>query len=85
MINKQKFALTFGVFAAVMHAIWALVVGLGLGQSFMDFVYQMHFMQNPYSVSAFSFTRAVGLVALAFFVAYVVSSIFATIWNRFHK
>ncbi len=84
MINRSKFALTFGYFAAVMHVIWSVLVGLGVAQTIMDFVYRMHFMENPYTVAEFSWGTAVGLVVMAFIVAYAISSLFATIWNKVH-
>ncbi len=85
MIHRQKFALTFGTFAAVLHLVWSIIVALGWGQSLMDFVYQMHFMQNPYMVATFSLPRAIGLIAIAFVMGYIISSVFALIWNKFHK
>jgi hypothetical protein len=85
MINQKKFSLTIGLFAAVMHAIWAVVVALGFGQWWIDFATSMHFMSSQTIVMAFDLGRAIGLVVLAFIMGYIVSSIFAKIWNKFHN
>ncbi len=85
MINQKKFALSIALFAAVMHLIWSLVVLLGFGQRWVDFATRMHFMSNPITVMPFTFAHALGLIVMAFVVAYIVSSIFALIWNNVHK
>jgi hypothetical protein len=85
MINQKKFSLTIGIFAAVMHAIWSIIVAIGLGQWWIDFATSMHFMSSNTTVMSFDFGRAIGLVVLAFIMGYIVSSIFAMIWNKFHK
>ena len=85
MINRSKFALTFGIFGALIHLVWSVLVALGLAQPVMNFVYGMHFMANPYMVAPFSIGTAVGLIALGFVVPYIISSVFATIWNKVHK
>ncbi len=85
MINQKKFALTIGTFAAVMHAIWSIIVALGFGQWWINFAASMHFMSDTVTVLPFSFSRAIGLIVLAFFMGYIVSSIFASIWNKVHK
>lgn len=84
-INRNKFALSFGIFAGVIHIIWSIVVALGFGQQLIDFIHSMHFMGDHVVVESFNFGKAVGLVVLAFFVGYIASFIFASVWNAIHK
>ena len=85
MINRQKFAMTLGVFAAVMHLIWVVLVALNLAQPLSGFIHKMHFIDKQHMFTEFSLGRSIGLLVLAFIVAYIVGSIFATIWNKIHK
>lgn len=84
-LNRNKVALVLGSFAAIVHLVWALIVGLGWGQAYLDFVFGMHFITNPYMVADFDLATAVELIVIAFLVAYIVGYVFATIWNHFHK
>ena len=84
-IQKNKFALVLGSFAAVMHLIWAVIVGLGFGQWLVDFVYSMHFMDSVMTVAPFNLGRAIGLIILAFCLAYIIGYIFSSVWNKIYK
>lgn len=84
-LNRNKVALVLGSFAAIVHLVWAAIVWLGWGQSFLDFVFRMHFIFNPHIVSDFDLATAVGLIVLAFAMAYIVGFALATIWNHFHR
>ena len=84
-IHTNKFALVLGTFAAVMHLIWGIIVGLGWGQPLVNFVHSMHFMNTTIIIDQFNIGRAIGLIVLAFCVAYIVGYIFSTIWNKIYK
>lgn len=84
-LNEQKTALTLGTFAGVMHAVWSLLVALGLAQTLLDWVYWLHFLQNPFKVRQFDIATAAMLVVIASIVGYIVGLVFATIWNYLHK
>lgn len=84
-LNKKKTALVFGTIAGVWHVLWSALVGLGWAQSWMDFVFSMHFLENPLIVGAFSFGTALGLVALTFALGCVFGWIFASVWNTLHR
>lgn len=58
---------------------------MGWAQAWMDFVTSMHFLNNPFTVGAFSFGTALGLIAITFVVGSVVGWVFATVWNRVHR
>lgn len=84
-LDNQKTALTLGTFAALLHLVWITLVLLGVAQSWMDFVYGLHFLNNPYTVQVFNLTGAVMLLVMAFIMGSVVGWVFSYLWNRLHK
>ena len=85
MINNHKVGLILGSFAALIHLVWALLVASGSAKGFLDFIYRMHFLSNPFVIQNFFLGRAVGLVIMAFLVAYIVGNVLAIIWNHVHR
>ena len=84
-LDTGKTALIVGSFAGLMHLVWSAVVALGFGQVWLDFILNLHFLNNPFTVSTFDVTRAVLLVVVTFAVGYAVGWVFATIWNKLLK
>jgi hypothetical protein len=76
--KENKIALTVGLFAAVLHAIWALMVAIGVGQMYLDWILPLHFISNLYLVMSFNLLNALFLVIMAFLGGYVASLLF--IW-----
>ncbi len=85
MLNKSKTAMAVGVFVALMHAAWAVVVGLGLGQKLVNWAMTLHFMYYPVKVLEFNGSNAVMLVIATFVGGYVFGWVFAAVWNKFRK
>lgn len=84
-LNVQKTALMFGTFAGLMHTIWSLMVFFGFAQAYLDWIIGLHFLVNPFTVSAFNLTTAVTLVVATFVIGYLVGWIFSTVWNGINK
>ncbi len=84
-MNKKKTALVLGSFVGLVHLAWSVAIGLGWAQPWMNFVYRMHSLNNPFMVMPFDLGRSVGLVVITFVVGSVVGYIFATLWNHFNK
>lgn len=80
-LNGNRLGLTFGIVIALMHAMWALVVALNLGQGFLDFVLPLHFLDNIYSVLEFNLLTATMLTVMAFLACYLLGWATALIWN----
>lgn len=78
-------ALVFGTVVALMHAVWMLMVFLGFGQTYLDWIFGLHLLSNPFTVLPFNFVSAVVLVIFTFVVGYVMGWVFAWIWNGLHK
>ncbi|MBS3100237.1 hypothetical protein J4463_03420 [Candidatus Pacearchaeota archaeon] len=85
MINKNKLGLALGIFAAVLHAIWAVAVAIGLAQTYLDWIFPMHFIGNVFQVATFSIINASILVVMAFVGGYVCGWLFAWLWNKLGK
>lgn len=79
--KTQKIALAVGKFFAVLHLLWALVVALGAGQTFMNWVFPLHFIDSLYTVTEFNLMNAVLLVVMAFVGGYLATLLFMAIWK----
>lgn len=84
-LSKAKTGLALGLFLAVVHAAWAILVALGVAQGLIDWVTEMHMMDNPYIVFDFSLGAAIGLLVLTFVIGYVLGWVFAALWNSLRK
>lgn len=85
MINSHRLGLVLGAFAALLHIVWVLFVGLGWAGSILFFVYRVHFLDISFAIADFSFGTAVTLVVFAAIWGYVVGNIFGFIWNFLSK
>jgi uncharacterized membrane protein len=84
-LSKAKTGLVLGLFFAVVHAVWAILVALGVAQGLLDWVFKMHMIENPYIISDFGFGTAVGPVIMTFVVGYIFGWVFAALWNSLRK
>ncbi len=84
-LDKNIVGLALGIFFAIVHALWAILVWIGLAKPFLDFVFKLHFMTMDYSIEAFGFLRALGLLIMTFVVGYVIGWVFSAFWNKFNK
>lgn len=81
--NPHKFGLVFGIFLAVWHALWSLLVWLGAAQPLIDLIFRLHMITPPYRIAAFDVGTAAALVALTAAIGYVMGWVAGFIWNRF--
>lgn len=81
MLDKNKVGLSLGTSMGLLHAVWALMVALGLAQVFMDWIYSLHFLNNPFLISGFNLVTAVMLVIVTFIFGYIFGWVFAKVWN----
>ena len=82
-IDPMRTGLIFGLFLAVFHAFWALLVALGWAQALTDFVFWAHFITPPYHIEPFAWPRAAILVGFVFLVGVVLGGLGAMLWNSF--
>ena len=84
-INANKLGLTVGIFAALIHLIWSLVVLAGVAQEFLNWIFPIHFLNNVYSVVGFNAITALLLTLMALLGGYVMGWAFAELWNYIDK
>lgn len=84
-LNKNKVGLSFAVLLGSWHLLWSLLVATGLAQALLDFVYWVHFLNNPFTVGNFEPVTSLVLIAVTSCVGYVFGWILAFVWNWMHK
>ncbi len=84
-MNNNKIGLTLGIFFALLHAVWALIVGLGIAKQAIDWILPLHFIDMLVGVLVFSWTSALLLVVMAFIGGYIAGWVYAWIWNLIGK
>ena len=80
--NPLRLGVTFGLFLALVHAGWALLVALRWAQPLMDFVFWAHFIAPPFHIEPFEMGRAAILVVLVFVAGWAMGVIGGYLWNR---
>lgn len=81
-LNPKKTALSVGVFAGLWHFVWGLFVAFGLAQVLLDFIYGIHFLNNPFIVQPFNIVRWVTLIVVTGVIGYIFGYVFALVWNK---
>jgi hypothetical protein len=86
-LDKEKTALSLGIFFGLVHLVWAVLVLLipGSLQTFLNWIYGVHFLNNPFFVTGFNLVSAVFLVLVTFASGYVFGWVFAEVWNWAQK
>ena len=54
-INKNKTGLTFGFLISFFHLMWSILVILGIAQTFLDFIFDIHMLNIPIILIPFYF------------------------------
>jgi hypothetical protein len=83
--NKNRAGLILGSFVGLWHLAWSLLVATGVAQTLLDWIYALHFLNNPFHVADFSIGTAVLLIVVTSVVGYVFGWILAFLWNVFRK
>ena len=84
-LNKNEIGLIIGLFFAVFHIGWSLLVAFGYAQVFIDWVMWLHFVSIPISIDSFDISRAVLLTLFTFVVGYLLGWVSTLIWNMIIK
>ena len=83
--NPSTVGLYTGLLISFCHLIWVILVALGLAQGWMDFIFSLHFLDNPFQVGAFNMATAIVLLIMTFVVGYGFGWIATWVWNRMQK
>lgn len=82
MISKNNVGLFVGTVAALCHLIWVVLVGAGVAQKMVTWLFSMHFVQIAgYTVAEFNWLTALELVVMTFVVGYVVGYVLTLLWG----
>ena len=84
-MKMHETGLAVGAMMALVHAVWAILVWLNVAQGFLDWIFTIHSLANPYFVLPFDLARSLTLVGTTFVIGYGVGLAFANIWNRIVK
>jgi len=86
-MEKNKVGLVVGLFLAIVHAIWALTVAIipNQLQSFLDWIFNIHFLVPVWKITEFNFMNAIFLVIMTFVIGFIVGWVFAWLHNLLHK
>ncbi len=80
-MNKGRAGMILGAFLGSFHLLWSVVVALGFAQPMLDFVYKIHFLNNPFTVQAFNLGNAAMLVVVTTLIGFVFGWFLALLWN----
>lgn len=84
-LNKNKTGLLLGTFLGLWHLTWSLLVALGAAQTLLDWIYALHFLNNPFQVGPFRFGTAILLILITSIIGYLFGWVLAFLWNAIHK
>lgn len=85
MINKNRLGLTLGLFAGLLHLIWAVSVAVGIAESWLEWILPLHFISLVVPVAGFDVLSAVILTITAFIGGYICGWLLAWVWNKLGK
>jgi len=81
-IEPLRAGLIAGLFLAVIHAAWALLVMVGWAQWLMNFVFWAHFITPVYHIESFEAGRAATLIGIVFVAGAAMGWVAALLWNN---
>ena len=84
-LKPMPVALYTGFFVAAMHLLWSVVVALGLGQVYLDWILGLHFIKNPFVVAPFDVGTMISLLIVTFIAGCIVGWVSTICWNKMIK
>lgn len=82
MEKKNRMGLTFGILAALLHLVWAILVLVGVAQAYLDWIFPMHMIGNVFQVASFSIINTILLVIIAFIGGYILGWLGSWIYEK---
>lgn len=81
MVNRNRLGLVFASTLGLWHLTWSLLVAFGLAQWLIDWVFRLHFIQPPYTITQFKPALAAALILITSTLGYIIGWVMAGIWN----
>lgn len=80
-LNEHGTGIVIGAFAGIWHLLWSLFVAFDYAKTLLDWIFGLHFLNNPYQIQPFILTNAIMLIVVTSVIGYAAGWVFATIWN----
>lgn len=80
--KRNQVGLITGCFFASLHLLWVLLVISGLAEVYLNWIFGLHFLTNPFQVTSFNFGSAILLLVFTFAVGYILGWVFTGLWNK---
>ena len=77
-----KNGLIIGSILASIHFAWLILIYVGYGQVFLDFIFKIHMLNSPYQIQEFNYKYAVTLLLVSFFIGFFYGVLFS-LFNQF--
>jgi hypothetical protein len=84
MISRNKLGIVAGSFLGLWHLTWSVLVASGVAQWLIIWVFRLHFIQPPYTVTPFRLSLAIALIVITSVLGYVSGWVLGAIWNWLH-
>ena len=86
-LHRHRTGMTFGIFFACLHALWAIALKISPDgfQSFLDWMFGVHFLKPIYVLTPYNTVKAVALIIITFASGYVLGWSFALLWNLYGR
>lgn len=81
-IYSYKTGLTLGVIFTAGHFIWGILVMTGVATKLIDWVFWLHFLNNPFLVLNFDTKRWLMLLFLSFAAGFILGVVGSYIWKK---
>ncbi|QKQ98386.1 hypothetical protein GKQ38_02555 [Candidatus Nanohaloarchaea archaeon] len=79
--SKNQTGIALGALFGLMHTLWVVAVGAGVGQPVVDALESGHFLSSNYSVTAFEPVTALTGIVEAIIAGYIIGWAFIYIYN----
>jgi len=86
-LDKNKTGLIGGLFLAITHLIWSLLVLIipSLLQKVLDWIFEIHALNPIWTLTSFNFMNLIWLLIVTFVIGYISGWIMAVIVNYIHR
>jgi hypothetical protein len=81
MCNKNSVGLFCGILMGAFHLFWAILIAVGVAQSLMDWIFNLHMIDPVWNIQTFSIVTSLELVVFTFIVGYVGGWLATALWN----
>lgn len=82
-LNKNNIGLSLGIIFLIVHVVWFVILASGLGQQFISWMIEGHFIKSNVEVIEFKLFTALLTLLRAFIFGYVIGWLFSFIYNKF--